>query len=102
MIEKGRGGGSDGCIGYAQFLDKMSKRSFAVWFDRLHEDLESRARSPMVGDDRLDKLRRQMVDLVTILDPKSSLFWHHLPDDMGRPVEMDLIQFFAEFGNDKS
>ena len=58
------------CIGYASFVKKLSHPDFALWFDRLRNDIEKKATGLSTNEDRLIILQHALIDLINFLDPE--------------------------------
>ncbi|MBE9004923.1 hypothetical protein IQ259_07705 [Fortiea sp. LEGE XX443] len=57
------------CIGYAEFVRKMSDPDFVRWFTKLKKDLDLIIKDSKIGGDRLVLIHSRLIDLLDFLDP---------------------------------
>lgn len=58
------------CIGYAEFMRRMSDPDFSRWFAKLKEDIEMLTKSSETGRRRLVSIHTKLIDLIDFIDPK--------------------------------
>lgn len=69
LISSGEDGQSRRCVGYAQFRAKLrDDRSFAEWFRPLADDVAALSGEEVPNPERLIRLHRALVDLISFLD----------------------------------
>ncbi|GGK64147.1 hypothetical protein [Ornithinimicrobium pekingense] len=66
-----------GCMGYAQFMEALSRPATAAWFDSLREDIAELSTNLHDRGSRLVVIQAALVELIDALDPQNTRSPHN-------------------------